>query len=240
MQRYGTEGLRRLVTGYLEEAGYDVGVSDDMDRWRAEMARRGAFVSPQFDPRYCRAERARWIGVWRDGALSATIAWRILDAPDMVEAVESGRFLYDAPEETGFVRYETGLKGVIRIGGRICHRGGLHSWDPGARLSWYIGSLMLAHGLEDGCDLAMSTAFPDIVKGGLPFKLYGYANQNLLPLHWWPNLRSWVQIVLVWSTAAQMREELEHRARFLAARGDHDLRRTVDAFDPGHKAGEYV
>lgn len=235
-----TADLKTAVRRVLRRHGFDFRVDGDIERWRYEMQRRDAWITPQFDPKYCVPEEARWLGIWRGEELGAAIAWRMFETEDMIEDIETGRFLYDDPSGLGFQRYETGFKDVLRIRGRVCHRGGLHSWDRGRCLSFYCGTLMTALGIEEECDVAMSTALPDIAHKNLPYKSYGYANQSLLPTHYWPNLRRWVRVLLVWSSAAQLREQCLQRTHFLAAREREDLGDIALAFDPGQQAEEHV
>ncbi len=235
MNRIKQDCLISLVTNILAQSGYHFVISSNMREWCQHMTMDGSLVSPQFDEKYTNQSTSRWLGIFdANHKLSATIAWRTFYTADLMEEIESGRYLFDNPASIGFQRIKSGLHDHIRTKGRVFSRGGIKSWDRGKRLSWYACTLAMSIADRDNYDISLGTAFPSILESAFPLKMYGYANQNLLPVHYWPNINSWAQVAMVWSTNFQIRKEVEHRTRFLINRDDPDLRRTVDAFNPAH------
>lgn len=223
---------RHVFAAYLDNFGYTLESGTDMDGWCAEVRQKSKLINPQFEPENVDQSRSRFLNIRRDdGDLACTIAFRFFETDNVLDEIEDGRIFYDRPEQAGWYRHETGLRGRVRLSGRVCSRGGLHSYDRGNCISWYITTVAYTYAIEAGAAVTVGETFPRITAANLAPRLYGYRHSALARPHAFPFTDGAVPLALVWITAEEMREEVRMRTQFLESAGLGDMRETVDSFN---------
>lgn len=223
---------RRVFTEYLKAFGYHAETGTDMAEWCAEVGKHSDLINPQFVPENLDQSRSRFVNLRRDdGSLACTIAFRFFDTPNVLDEIEDGRIFYDDPLAHGWQRHRTGLRGKLSLSGTICSRGGLHSYDRGNCISWYITTLAYTYAIEAGATATIGETFPKITAANLAPRLYGYRHSAMATPHKFPFTPTAVPLALVWITREEMRDEVYRRTMFLETSQAMDMRGTVDAFN---------
>lgn len=224
----------------LADQGYFAQTGDDFYEFAARLRHAGRFLNPQFSPKLVSGlESGRWTAIYRgDGSLAGTIALRVLEG-DFVEMLESGAVFYDDPQKHGWGKYETGVKGRVSIKGKVCSRGGIHSFEPKSRMAWWLICFALGHAVQMGCDFSAGTAWPETWERNAIQRFYGYRHMRRLPSRPMPFADNVVKyFVLLWSSREDALRELARRSAFLEAADREDLGATVDAFQAAHISEE--
>jgi len=225
-----------VVRWVLSEHGYYAKTGSDFYEFAARLRHSGRFLNPQFAPNLVsNLDEGRWTAIYRgDGSLAATIALRVLNG-DFVQLLETGHVFYDNPSEHGWGTYSTGVGADISIRGRICSRGGIHSFEPKTRMAWWTICFALAHALELECDYSAGTAWPETWERNAIQRFYGYQNMRRLPSRPMPFADNVVKyFVLLWSRREDTLNELISRATFLKTPQGENLGAIVDAFQSTH------
>lgn len=223
---------RRVFTNYLANFGYSVESDTDMGAWCSEIRRQSTFVNPQFEPENLDQSRSRYVSLRKpSGELACTIAFRYFEAEDFFDEFESGRFFYDRPDAHGWQNHDTGLRDKVRLGGKMCSRGGLHSYDRGNCISWYITTIAYTYAIEEGATATIGNTLPKITAAQLAPRLYGYRHSEMMRPHTFPFTDGEVSLALVWISGEEMREEVRTRTQYLEAMPGPDMRSTVDGFN---------
>ncbi|MBO6560238.1 MAG: hypothetical protein JJ959_06855 [Nisaea sp.] len=230
---------RRVFSRYLENFGYTVESGTDMNAWCEVIRRQSNLVNPQFEPENLDQSNSRYVHIRNEaGDLACTIAFRFFDTDDFLDHFEAGRLFYDYPEAHGWVRHHSGLRDKVHLDGKICSRGGLHSYDRGNSISWYITTLAYTYAIEAGANATVGNTFPKITAAQLAPRLYGYRHSQMMHPHSFPFTSGEVSLALVWITDEEMREEVRMRTQFLETSPAMDMRSTVDSFNGALMAAE--
>lgn len=225
-----------VVRWTLAEHGYFAKSGSDFFEFSARLRHSGRFLNPQYAPRHVAGlSEGRWTAIYRgDGTLAATIALRVVDG-DFVEMLERGTVFFDDPETNGWGSYETGIREQISIRGKICSRGGIHSFEPKTRMAWWVICFALAQAIELGCDYSAGTAWPETWERNAIQRFYGYRHMLRLPSRPMPFANNVVKyFVLLWSSREEALDELIRRSAHLETSHGQDLGSIVDTFQSAH------
>jgi hypothetical protein len=221
-----------VVRWALAKNGYFAKTGSDFFEFSARLRHAGRFLIPQFDPHFVDSlDQGRWTAIYRgDGTLAGTIALRVFEG-DFVEMLETGTLFYDDPVSNGWGRYETGALGQVSIKGKVCSRGGIHSFEPKTRMAWWAICFALAQAVELQCDYSAGTAFPETWERSVIQRFYGYRHMRRLPRHPMPFVDNALKyFVLLWSSREDAFDELVRRSTYLETTHGEDLGTAVNAF----------
>ncbi|WP_323797300.1 hypothetical protein [Nisaea sp.] len=223
---------RRVFSSYLENFGYTLESGTDMEFWCDEIRRHSEFVNPQFMPENLDQSASRYVSIRKEsGELACTIAFRFFETDDFMDDFEEGRFFYDRPSEHDWRHHHSGLRGKVNLSGNICSRGGLHSYDRGNSISWYITTVAYTYAIEAGASATVGNTLPKITAAQLAPRLYGYRHSLMAEPHAFPFAEGEVPLALVWITEDEMREEVRMRTQYLETAPGYSMRTTVDSFN---------
>lgn len=230
---------RRVFSQYLDNFGYSIESDTDMGAWCEEIRRKSEFVNPQFEPENLDQSNSRYVSIRKaSGELACTIAFRFFDTEDFLDDFEAGYFFYDRPDAHGWEQHDSGLRGRVQLDGRICSRGGLHSYDRGNCISWYITTVAYTYAIEAGASATVGNTLPKITAAQLAPRLYGYRHSQMMRPHTFPFTTGEVSLALVWISGEEMRDEVRMRTQFLESAPEMDMRSTVDSFNGALMAAE--